>query len=773
MPKHLVIVESAGKIKKISEYLGSDYIIKASFGHCMDLDPNNLSIDIENNYKPTYIISKDKHKIVNELKETAKICDSIILAADNDREGEAIAWSLANLLDLKNPPRIIFTEITKKAIDMAIKNPIQINMDMVHAQQARRLLDRLVGYKISPILQKNLNDKEAKSAGRVQSVLVKIIKNKEDEINSAISDMYLKTSCELEFEKNKINCILMKKNEIYKFNSLENAKIFIKQINKNTIFKVTEVQEKISIRKPSPPFITSSLQQEASTKLKFSVKKTMDIAQKLYEGGHITYMRTDSPNLSQDAIDSCKKYIIENYGDEYSKPTNYSASNGAQEAHEAIRPTYIKNAQIESTDKDQIKLYNLIWKKTVASQMEPAKINVQTISIDTLNDNKSLLNKALWISIYESTIFDGFLKLYDNSSNDEVESEEKQVGKIEIKINDILLFNKLKTIEEYNKLPMRFNEANLVKFLEKNNIGRPSTYATIIGKIIDRNYVEIKDIDGVKKNSNIIELDKKFKIKELIKEVVIGKENKKIVPTELGIKITTFLETHFHDIMQIDFTSEFEIYLDKIADHKAKWYNVLDMFYKKFNSIVETLNAISNIINTDILLGINPETQKELFVGKGKYGPYIKYINDNDKPIYVSIISTDITLEDAIISISFPKLIGKIEKKHVELANGKYGIYIKYDKQNFSIPETIENPESLNIEQAKSIIETKLNTSPKSFIIKDKTIYINNGQFGYYLSIVSKNNKQNIPIPKDINIKNITLKNILEIIASKNGTIKS
>jgi len=764
MSKHLVIVESAGKIKKIGEYLGSDYIVKASFGHCMDLDPNNLSIDIENNYNPTYIISKDKHKIVNELKEIAKKCNSIILAADNDREGEAIAWSLSKLLELKNPPRIIFTEITKKAIEKAINNPIQINMDMVHAQQARRLLDRLVGYKISPILQKNLNNKStAKSAGRVQSVVVKIIKDKEDEIINAISELYLKTSCELEFKKNNINCILMKQNEIYKFESLEIAKIFIEQINKNTIFKVIEVQEKISIRKPQPQFITSSLQQEASTKLNFNVKKTMDIAQKLYEGGHITYMRTDSPNLSQDAINSCKKYILDNYGEEYSKPTNYSAINNAQEAHEAIRPTHINNIQLESTDKDQIKLYNLIWKRTIASQMEPAKINVQIILIDTLNNNVSILNKSIWESIHENIIFDGFLKLYNN--------DEKQIEKIEIKINDILSFIKLKTIEEYNKLPLRFNEANLVNFLEKNNIGRPSTYASIISKIIDRNYVEIKDISGIIKSSIIIELNKKFKIIESTKKVTIGKENKKIVPTDLGIKITNFLETHFNDIIQLDFTSEFETYLDKIADNKARWYNVLDIFYKKFDSIVEKLNNLT--INNDLLIGINPETQKELFVGKGKYGPYIKYFNDTDKPIYISIQSTDITLKDAITLISYPKIIGKIGKKNVEIANGKYGIYIKYDKQNFSIPETIDNPESINIDQAKNIIETKLNNSPKYFTIKNKTIYINNGKFGYYLSIVDNNKKQNIPIPKDIDIKNITLKNILEIIALKNGTIKN
>lgn len=768
MPKHLVIVESAGKIKKIGNYLGNDYIVKASNGQCMDLDPDNLSIDVENNYNPTYIISKDKHKTVNELKETAKKCDSVILAADNDREGEAIAWSLAKLLELKNPPRIIFTEITKKAIKKAIENPTKINMDMVYAQQARRLLDRLVGYKISPILQNNLNDKNAKSAGRVQSVLVKIIKDKEDEINNAISNVYLKTSCELKFNNIKINCILMKNNEIYKFDSLQNAKIFIEQFNKKSIFKVVGVPEKISIRKPSPPFITSSLQQEASTKLKFNVKKTMNIAQKLYEGGHITYMRTDSPNLSQDAINDCEKYIIDTFGPQYSKPTNYLASNGAQEAHEAIRPTHINCPQIESMDKDQLKLYNLIWRKTIASQMEPAQINVQTILIDTLNNNKSILNKATWTSIYESVIFDGFLKLYDDN---EENSEETQKGKIEIKINDLLLFTKLKTIEEYNKLPLRFNEANLVKFLEKNNIGRPSTYASIIDKIIDRKYVEIKDISGVIKMSNIIELDKKFNINETNKEVIIGKENKKIVPTELGIKITTFLETNFNDIMQINFTSEFETYLDKIAEHKAKWYNVLDIFYKKFNIIAETLNIKK--VNNNVLLGIHPETNKELFVGHGIRGPYIQYIDDNNKPKFVSINNIDITLEDAIKALSFPKMIGKIGKKHVELVNGKFNIYIKYNNQNFTIPKTVEYPELLTIEEAKCIIEAKLDSST-SFKIKDKTIYVNSGEYGHYLSIVDKNrNKtQNIPIPKNIDIKNITIKNIFEIIALKNGTKK-
>jgi len=720
----------------------------------MDLDPKTLSIDVQNNYKPNYIISEGKHKIVTELKKLVETSKSVILAADNDREGEAIAWSLANVLNLTDPPRIIFTEITKKAIQSAIENPIKINMNMVYAQQARRLLDRLVGYKISPILQKNLNNHEAKSAGRVQSVLVKIINDKEKEINSSLLSPYIKTTSELEFNKTKINCILS-----HKFESLDKGLELLKLINKNTIFKVVDIQNKISIRKPSPPFITSSLQQEASTKLKFNVKKTMDIAQKLYEGGHITYMRTDSTNLSQEAINGCKKYILEKYGDKYSKPTNYSSSSNAQAAHEAIRPTHLNLSEIESSDKDQDKLYNLIWKRTIASQMSYANLNIQTISIE--NDNF-----PRWISTYQSIIFDGFLILYDNTSDDE--TEENVIGKLEIKVNDILKFNKIKMYEEYNKLPLRYNEANLVKYLEKNNIGRPSTYATLINKIIERKYVEIKDISGIPQTIKQIELDKKYKIKELSKDIIIGKEHKKIIPTQLGITITEFLETNFTDIMKVDFTSEFETYLDKIADGKAKWYNILDNFYKMFNPIVEKLNTFK-VINEDKLLGIHPSTKQEIFFGTGKYGPYIKVLED-DKYKYISVENDDIILEKAVELLEYPKILGKIDKKNVELAKGKFGLYIKYDKNNYSFTET---DKLIDLEFAKNIIENKNKYSLKSFTIKDKIINVKNGQYGYYLQI--NNNKlkpQNIPIPKNININNIDIKNILEIIANKNGTKK-
>jgi len=403
MSNKLVIVESPGKIKKITEYLGPGYIVKASFGHCMDLDKKTLSIDVENNFNPIYVISEDKLKVVKELKSLAKNCE-VILAADEDREGEAIAYSLKNILNLKNPKRIVFHEITKKAINDAVLNPREIDMNMVYAQQARRLLDRLVGYKISPILWKQMNSNTVQSAGRVQSVVLNIINDKEEEIKNSINTPYFKTSIILLYKKNKINGILTKNNDdIYKFNSVEKSKEFLQKIDENTIFKIIDIQNKKSTRKPSPPFITSSLQQEASTKLRLGVQKTMQVAQKLYEEGLITYMRTDSTCLSNDAINNCKNYIIKNFGEEYSKPNPYNINKqGAQEAHEAIRPTNVDYSVPENMDKDCKKLYDLILRRTIASQMSPAEFDIQTIKIDTLNNNKSILNEldSLWISIF-------------------------------------------------------------------------------------------------------------------------------------------------------------------------------------------------------------------------------------------------------------------------------------------------------------------------------------------------------------------------------------
>lgn len=766
MANKLVIVESPGKIKKITEYLGSGFIVKASFGHCMDLDKKTLSIDVDNNFNPIYVISEDKRKVVKELKSLAKNCE-VILASDEDREGEAIAYSLANILDLKNPKRIVFHEITKKAINTAVESPRQIDMNMVYAQQARRILDRLVGYKISPILWKHTNSTTTQSAGRVQSAVVKIINDKEQEIKNSINAPYFKTSVTLIFKKNKINGLLMKNEELYKFDDVNLAKDFLQKFNDQSIFKVIDVQNKKSIRKPSPPFITSTLQQEASTKLRFGVQKTMQVAQKLYEEGLITYMRTDSTCLSQDAINNCKNYIIKNYGDNYSKPNPYNINKqGAQEAHEAIRPTNVDYELGENLDKDCKKLYDLILRRTLASQMSPAELDIQTVKIDTLQNNKSILINLLWISTFESIVFDGFLKIYNdkNEEDDDINLDTSE-KKIELKVDTILNFDSIKIIQEYTKLPLRFNEAGLVKYLEKNGIGRPSTYASIINKVIERNYVQIKDIEGIKKESIQIELDKKYKIKESKKDIVLGKENKKIVPTELGLQVNNFMVDNFSPIIQIDFTVEFEKYLDMIAEGKAKWYNIVDKFYKMFNPIVLQLSAQPSIKNKseDTIFMVHPTLNVDIFIGTGKYGPYVKFTED-EKIRYVSIPSLDVSKEEVIELIEYPKYIGKYNGKKLYICSGKFGYYIKYGDKNISFNQ--EDLNEVDDEYCKKIIESGDKFALKTFKIEKTIINVKEGQYGPFLQVVNSKGKvvKNISIPKKINYKEITIKEVMELI---------
>ena len=788
MSKTLVIVESPGKIAKIGQYLGPDYIVKASFGHVQDLDKDTLSIDVENNFKPFYKVSPDKTKVVKELKGLAKDCKDVILAADGDREGEAIAYSLASVLGLKKPKRIIFHEITKPALTKAVQNPTVINEDMVHAQQARRLLDRLVGYEISPVLWKFMTfNGSAQSAGRVQSVVVRIIIDKENEINKSISERYFKTTADFDFEssdeKVKLGSTLCVGNKLYQFESEEKAKKFLEKINKKTVFKVCSVENKKSVRKPSAPFITSSLQQEASTKLHFSVKRTMDVAQKLYEAGLITYMRSDSPNISKEAIEEAKKYIVETWGKEYSDPKNYeSKSSNSQDAHECIRPTHMDNPKPDNIDGDQAKLYSLIWKRAVASQMSNAQVNVQTIQIDALNDKETILildkNQTYFNSTLENVEFPGYLIVYDNTPED----EEKVTGKLAIKVKDQVSLNKLKVSEEYTKPPLRYNEASLVKYLEKNGIGRPSTYASIISKVIERQYVEIKNVDGVKKQSKQLELDAKFKIKESTKEVSIGKEQKKLVQTEMGKMVNEFMMKYFEPIMDVDFTATFETHLDKIAEGKANWVTVLKTFYDLFHPIVDKLNSeakdkVKKIgSSSDKLLGTNDDGL-EVYVGSGKYGPYVKVKDDDtDKKWKYAPLKdidiNDVTLEQAIELLEYPKTLGKVGNAYVTLNKGQYGLYIKYAGKNISIKDEDIEPSDIDINYAKGLIDAGDPYALKTFKVKDKTLNIKNGDYGYYIQVVSGDGKkkQNIGIPKGYDIEKINIDDVLKIVADKNGT---
>ena len=764
MNKTVVIIESPGKIKKISSILGDDYIIKASFGHIRDLDKMNLSIDIGNNFQPFYVISPDKIKLVKELKALSKE-HKIIIATDNDREGEGIGEGLIQVLKLQDYDRIVFTEITNKAILSALKKPSKININLAHAQEARRILDRLMGYLISPVMWKYL-EKDAKSAGRVQSVVNRIIIDKETEIKDAISTPFIKVV-------GTFNGLQSKLDETKQLDSMDKTKEFLSLISKKTEFKIANIENKKSIRKASAPFITSTLQQDASTKLRFNPKKTMEVAQKLYEAGLITYMRTDSPNISTEISEECKDHIIKEYGEEYSMPKKYSSSSKtSQEAHECIRPTHIDN-DVSNLSNDQIKLYTLIWKRTVASQMSNARINCNTISIDAINKKSILVfdKQCYFRAVNETIEFKGFLILYNDKETDSETKDDKEPQ--DMKIGDLLKMDKIKATEEYTSLPLHYNEAGLIKYLEKNGIGRPSTFASIITKVIERNYIEIKDIEGIAKDSKQLELSKSFKLKEDTKQITIGSEKQKLVPTSIGYQINDFLMKHFDSIINIDFTAQMENQLDLIAEGKANYITVIRNFYDMFNPTIEKLVKEAKSIksatgsSTDILLG--SIDNKEYYKGSGKFGPYVKtLVGDKWKYASVKDIEGDITLDTAISLFEYPKELGKIDNSDVTLNKGQYGLYIKHDNKNIAIKNDVEEKD-INLEFVKKLIE---NNSNKSFTVKNKTINIRSGEYGPYLQIVSSNKKQNISIPKKYNISTITIHDILQIIADKNSYVK-
>ena len=593
----LIVVESPGKIEKISKMLGDEYKVVASFGHIQDLDPKTLSIDVNNNYEPHYIIPPDKMKVVQNLRYNNSQCNEVIIASDLDREGEMIGYSIMDVLKLVEPKRIVFNEITKKAILAALENPGKINMEMVYAQQTRRLLDRLVGYKISPLLWRNLdlksielsdktkNTKGGLSAGRVQSVVVRIIIDMENEIMKYQSNPYFKASANFTYNSIDIPSLLTQNKIIYRIENKEKAMEILKIVselkNKSVQAIITNVTNNETSKSPPPPHITSSLMQEASTRHGMSSKKTMDVAQKLYEAGHITYMRTDSTVLSNEAVGSCKKYIEKVYGENYYMYRPHKTkSKDAQEAHEAIRPTKIDTVEVNDMGDDAKRLYALIWKRTVASLMANAKINTQMIEIDIENEDISLLGNLRFTSNFETIIFDGYLILSGKEKKEEESDENIISGNIDIKKDSIVTFDKMDISEEYTKPPLRYNEAGLIKYLKKMGIGRPSTYASIISKIVERNYVCIQNIEGVKKDVIVLSLTKTFISKEKTKSIVIGKENMKIIPTPMGNEVNNFMMKHFEPIMDIKFTADMEKMLDKVASGKAKWYNVLDIYYK-------------------------------------------------------------------------------------------------------------------------------------------------------------------------------------------------
>jgi len=792
----LIVVESPGKIEKISKMLGDEYKVVASFGHIQDLDPKTLSIDVNNNYEPHYIIPPDKMKVVQNIRYNNSQCNEVIIASDLDREGEMIGYSIMDVLKLVEPKRIVFNEITKKAILAALENPGKINMEMVYAQQTRRLLDRLVGYKISPLLWRNLdlksielsdktkNTKGGLSAGRVQSVVVRIIIDLENEIMKYQSNPYFKASANFTYNSIDIPSLLTLNKTIYRIENKEKDMDILKIVselkNKTTQAIVTNVTNNETFKSPPPPHITSSLMQEASTRPGMSSKKTMDVAQKLYEAGHITYMRTDSTVLSAEAVGSCKKYIEKVYGENYYMYRPHKTkSKDAQEAHEAIRPTKIDTIEVSDMNEDAKRLYALIWKRTVASLMASAKINTQMIEID-IQKEESLLGDLRFTSNFETIIFDGYLILSGKEKKEEESDENIISGNVDIKKDSVVIFDKMDISEEYTKPPLRYNEAGLIKYLKKMGIGRPSTYASIISKIVERNYVCIQNIEGVKKEvvvlsltksspkainkSQINDLTESFTTKEKTKSIVIGKENMKIIPTPMGNEVNNFMMKHFEPIMDIKFTADMEKMLDKVASGKAKWYNVLDIYYKLFSPMVEELERttvlIKNIKGEDKMIGMHPTLNLPIFLTKAKYGMCIK-ITENDTTRFASIDDTkpeDITLEKALGFLEYPKHLGKIGSSIVTLNKGKYGLYFKIGTKIIGIKEG-----EPTLEHAKELANNSHDSN--TFKIKNKTVVLKNGQYGYYLSISHGTKKPtNIPVPKKIDINTITGKIVSSII---------
>ena len=752
MIENLVIVESPAKAKTIERFLGSNYTVKSSFGHIRDLEKKDLGIDIEKNFQPKYEISADKKAVVKELKALAKEAKTVWLASDEDREGEAIAWHLFEVLNLKpeNTKRIVFHEITKDAILNAIKNPRDIDRNLVNAQQARRVLDRLVGFEVSPVLWKKV--KPALSAGRVQSVAVKLIVEREREINAFKEQQYYKVSGDFETIANKAQ---IKAEATERFDTREKTLQFIDAC-KSASFTVSNVETKPSIRKPAPPFTTSTLQQEASRKLGFSVSQTMSVAQKLYEHGHITYMRTDSVNLSDLAIRTAKAVICQTLGEKYSRSRNYATkTKGAQEAHEAIRPTYMDKEDIEG-DRNEKLLYDLIRKRTLASQMADAELERTNITINLSN------NKIPFLATGEVIIFDGFLKVYKESHDDETDDESVDLLP---PINKGDLLNRLVicALEQYTMHLPRYTEASLVKKMEALGIGRPSTYAPTITTIQNRGYIVRESREGTEKTIEQIEL-KGNDVKSKTSKKTFGTEKKKLFPSDMGIIVTDFLSEHFKNIMDYNFTAEAEEALDNVAEGSVQWQSMIGEFYNPFHENVESTLKNSERNSGERVLGTDPVTGETVSVRIGRFGPMAQ-VGEGETVRYAGLqkgqLLETITLEEALGLFKFPRKLGQYEDKEVTIGIGRFGPYIRHNNGYVSLKKGVDDPGTITLETAIERIEEK-RESDRNKLIKefDNGIQILNGRFGPYISY----NKANYKIPKTKKAENLTFEESMEII---------
>jgi len=765
MSKNLVIVESPAKAKTIEKYLGKDYKVLSSYGHVRDLPKGNLSIDVEHDFAPEYEIPSDKKKIVAELAKEAKSADTVWLASDEDREGEAIAWHLSEVLKLDKAKikRIVFNEITKTAILHAIENPRQLDENLINAQQARRVLDRLVGYEISPVLWKKIRPNL--SAGRVQSVAVRLIVDRENEIRYFESTSAFRVTSLFDLPSKKILEAELNK----RFTDTKETKTFLEDC-KTAKFTVSDIETKPAKRTPAAPFTTSTLQQEASRKLGFSVAKTMLVAQQLYESGHITYMRTDSVHLSGLAINTAKAEIEKSYGAKYHKTRQYATkSKGAQEAHEAIRPTYIDHHKIEG-DTSQQKLYDLIWKRTIASQMSDAEFEKTTVNIDISNRSEKFQAKG------EVLMFDGFLKVYMESKDEEEDSDVKGLLP-PMNVHDELLMQKISARQTFTQAPPRYAEASLVKKMEELGIGRPSTYAPTISTIQKREYVVKEDREGNERTYKTFELTAKGTIKEADKTETFGTEKAKLFPTDIGNLVTHFLVENFDTIIDFNFTAEVEKDFDEVAHGDVKWTEMLRQFYKPFHKQVDTTLKHSERVSGERLVGVDPKTKKNIYVKIGRFGPMAQLgeVSDEEKPAFASLkkgqsIET-ITLDEVLELFKLPRTVGQFEGEDLVVAIGRFGPYIRLGKTFFPLPKT-EDPLEVSEERVIEIIKEKREKDANAVIREFKEnpdVRVLNGRFGPYVAIAKKNYK----IPKSVAPESLTLQDCLDLADGKKITSES
>ncbi|MFD0798766.1 type I DNA topoisomerase [Maribacter chungangensis] len=756
MAKNLVIVESPAKAKTIEKFLGKDYKVESSFGHIADLPSKELGVDVDNDFKPKYIVDKDKQALVKKLRDLAKKADTIWLASDEDREGEAISWHLAEELDLDKDKtkRIVFNSVTKSAIQKAIENPREINYNLVNAQQARRVLDRLVGYQLSPVLWKKI--KPGLSAGRVQSVAVRLIVERERDIDAFTPEGSFKISAEFKTASGNVFTAKVGKS----FGTKEEANSFLEK-NIGAAFTVGKLDKKPAKKSPSAPFTTSTLQQEASRKLYFSVGRTMQVAQRLYEAGLITYMRTDSVNLSNEAVNSAKEAVVKNYGEKYSKIRSFvGKSKGAQEAHEAIRPTEMGN-QSPSLERDQSKLYDLIWKRTIASQMSDAQLERTNVKIQADKHDVEFTANG------EVITFDGFLKVYLEGVDDEDLADEQEGMLPAMKLGETLQNNYITATERFSRPPYRFTEATLVKKLEELGIGRPSTYAPTISTILNRGYVEKGTVEGSERKYTQLLLEE-GSIKEKGLTEMVGSEKGKMVPTDIGMIVTDFLVANFATILDYNFTAKVEQDFDEIASGDEDWKKMMKNFYKDFHPNVLDVEENADRASGERILGKDPKSGKQVSVRLGRFGPMVQVgtVDDEEKPTFASLLPDQslntITYEQAMDLFKLPRKLGVYEGEEVEANVGRFGPYVKFGKKFISM-EKEDDPMEIDMDRAVELIVAKEKADAPIAEYEGKAVQKGTGRFGPFI----KWDGMFINVNKKYDFDNLSQEDIVELIEVK------